>query len=114
MNQMLTDGLPAVIPPRSVFRLVRGDQRTPLWNTQIGSVFRIGSTVARMVSTVSGSSMSRGSTSRQRIANSWCATSSPSGLVAKQTSLAITSRSSDPFDHRYGQRLASWQDGVPI
>jgi len=41
-NQALTDGLPAIIPPRSMFRRVRGDGRTPLWKPQVGRVFRIG------------------------------------------------------------------------
>jgi hypothetical protein len=41
-NRMLPDGLPAVIPPRSVFRLVHCDDRTPAWKSQVGRVFRIG------------------------------------------------------------------------
>jgi len=40
--EMLTDRLPVVIPPRSVFRLVRGDERTPEWKAQVGRVFRVG------------------------------------------------------------------------
>jgi hypothetical protein len=38
----LKDTLPPVIPPRSVFRCVRSDKRTPLWKTDVGRVFRIG------------------------------------------------------------------------
>lgn len=38
----LADMLPAVIPPRSVFRLVRGDRQTPMWKKGVGRVFRIG------------------------------------------------------------------------
>jgi hypothetical protein len=34
--------LPDVIPPRSVFRLERSDDRTPDWKTDVGRVFRIG------------------------------------------------------------------------
>src|SRR5262245_24598952 len=41
-NESLADALPAIIPPRSVFRVVRGDKRIPLWNKQVGRVFRIG------------------------------------------------------------------------
>jgi hypothetical protein len=38
----LAENLPAVIPPRSVFRVVRGDKRSPEWSKQLGRVFRIG------------------------------------------------------------------------
>src|SRR5215467_9084142 len=34
--------LPTVIPPRSVFRCVRGYKRTPLPKMQVGRMFRIG------------------------------------------------------------------------
>ena len=34
--------MPDVIPPRSTFRLVAGDQSTPTWKNEIGRVFRIG------------------------------------------------------------------------
>lgn len=34
--------LPKIIPPRSVFRLARGDSETPNWAAEIGRVFRIG------------------------------------------------------------------------
>jgi hypothetical protein len=34
--------LPKVIPPCSLFRLVRGDAKTPDWKSQVGRVFRIG------------------------------------------------------------------------
>jgi hypothetical protein len=33
---------PAIIPPRSVVRLVRADKRTPMWQHRIGERFRIG------------------------------------------------------------------------
>ena len=35
-------GLPTIIPPRSTFRLVRSDAKTPGWKADIGRVFRIG------------------------------------------------------------------------
>jgi hypothetical protein len=35
-------GLPDVVPPRSVVRLVRSDAKTPLWKQSVGRVFRIG------------------------------------------------------------------------
>jgi hypothetical protein len=34
--------LPKIIPPRSMFRLVRSDRKTPTWSRDIGKVFRIG------------------------------------------------------------------------
>ncbi len=34
--------LPKVIPPRSVFRLIRSDHRTPAWKSDVGRAFRIG------------------------------------------------------------------------
>ena len=34
--------LPAIIPPRSVFRLARSDGRTPGWKADVGRSFRIG------------------------------------------------------------------------
>lgn len=34
--------LPRVIPPKSVFKLVRSDFRTPEWKKDLGRVFRIG------------------------------------------------------------------------
>jgi hypothetical protein len=34
--------LPRVIPPCSIFRLVRSDRKTPAWKPDIGRVFRIG------------------------------------------------------------------------
>jgi len=34
--------LPKVIPPRSAFRLVRSDAKTPGWKADVGRVFRIG------------------------------------------------------------------------
>lgn len=34
--------LPAVIPPRSVFRLARFDADTPEWELSVGRTFRIG------------------------------------------------------------------------
>lgn len=34
--------LPRIIPPRSVFRLVRSDRRAPGWKSDVGRVFRIG------------------------------------------------------------------------
>ncbi len=34
--------LPKVIPPRSVFRLARSDDKTPEWKADVGRVFRIG------------------------------------------------------------------------
>lgn len=38
----LTNRLPKIIPPRSVFRLVRTDVKTKGWKTDVGRVFRIG------------------------------------------------------------------------
>lgn len=34
--------LPDIIPPRSVFRLARSDDRAPDWKVDIGRIFRIG------------------------------------------------------------------------
>jgi hypothetical protein len=34
--------LPDIIPPRSVFRLVRSDAKTPGWKADVDRVFRIG------------------------------------------------------------------------
>jgi hypothetical protein len=34
--------LPKVIPPCSLFRLVRSDAKTPVWKSHVGHVFRIG------------------------------------------------------------------------
>jgi hypothetical protein len=34
--------LPKIIPPRSVFRLVRSDAKTPDWKADVGRIFRIG------------------------------------------------------------------------
>jgi hypothetical protein len=34
--------LPKVVPPRSRFRLVRSDAKTPDWKADVGRVFRIG------------------------------------------------------------------------
>jgi hypothetical protein len=34
--------LPKVIPPRSRFRLVRSDRRTPAWKDKVGRIYRIG------------------------------------------------------------------------
>jgi len=34
--------LPRIIPPGSIFRLVRSDRKTPGWKPDIGRVFRIG------------------------------------------------------------------------
>ena len=34
--------LPKIIPPRSIFRLVRSDTKTPVWNAHVGRTFRIG------------------------------------------------------------------------
>jgi hypothetical protein len=36
------NALPQVIPPRSIFRLVRCDASTPDWKSDVGRVFRIG------------------------------------------------------------------------
>jgi hypothetical protein len=37
-----TRDLPDVVPPRSVFRLIRSDAKTPNWKEDIGREFRIG------------------------------------------------------------------------
>ena len=34
--------LPRVIPPRSVVTLIRADESTPVWRSQVGRQFRIG------------------------------------------------------------------------
>jgi len=34
--------LPKIIPPRSTFRLVRSDTKTPVWNAHVGRTFRVG------------------------------------------------------------------------
>lgn len=34
--------LPEIIPPRSVFRLARSDEKTTGWKADVGRVFRIG------------------------------------------------------------------------
>jgi len=34
--------LPRVIPPKSIFKLVWSDSRTPEWKNDVGRVFRIG------------------------------------------------------------------------
>jgi hypothetical protein len=34
--------VPKIVPPRSVFRLVRSDRKTPSWKADIGRLYRIG------------------------------------------------------------------------
>ena len=34
--------MPDIIPPRSEFRLIRSDSKTPNWKNDVGRVFRIG------------------------------------------------------------------------
>ena len=41
-NMTVNKQLPSVVPPRSVFRLVKADRRTPCWRGLEGTVFRIG------------------------------------------------------------------------
>src|ERR1700677_2636497 len=34
--------VPKIVPPRSVFRLVRSDRKTPGWKAAVGRLYRIG------------------------------------------------------------------------